>query len=210
MPVARRVTVVALGVAMLLVGPAGAQTAEVEITENLFTPDDVTVRVGDAVHWSRARGSNGVHNVQEDSRIFRNRRPDDQPIDYTRVFSAGTFHYYCYTHGYPLEVDLEGMEGFVRVPVSIGPGPDGLPFRVRWAGSDTDTGRAFDVRYRVGGGAWRAWKKDTTRFSAIFGRNGNPVRLSAGRRYEFQVRSQKRVDTPRQVSGWSPSLTVPT
>jgi hypothetical protein len=162
------------------------------------------VAVGDSVHWFRAPDSTGPHNIREDGRLFWSGRSTDGPIDFTAVFSAGSFHYYCSTHGYPLEVDKDGMEGFVRVPVSLSRLPSGLPFTVRWAVDASETGRAYDVQFRVGSGSWRTWKKDATNNGGVFGREAKPVRVRDGVRYSFRARSQ---DGPN-ASGWSPVTSI--
>jgi plastocyanin len=199
------VVLVALGL-LAPVAPARGGTADIAIHDNYYSPDVRRVAVGDSVRWFRAGDSNGFHNVREDGGLFRSGRSTGGPIDYRVVFSAGTFHYYCSTHGYPLEVDDEGMEGFVRVPVSISELPSGRPFTVRWATDGAETGTAHDVQFRVGSGGWRTWKKDVTNNKGEFGRNAKPVRVRDGVRYSFRARSQ---DGPN-VSGWSPvaSMTV--
>jgi plastocyanin len=202
----RRVVVVLLGLALLAPGQASGGTTEVGIHDNYYSPDVRRISVGDSVHWFRAGGSNGFHNVREDGRLFWSGRSTGGPIDYRVVFSAGTFHYFCSTHGYPIDVDDEGMEGLIRVPVSTSRVPSGLPFTVRWATDRAQTGSAYDVQFRVGSGAWRTWKKDATRNKGEFGRDAKPVRVRDGTRYSFRARSQ---DGPN-VSGWSPvaSLTA--
>jgi plastocyanin len=202
----RWLAVVLVSLAVLVPGPASGGTAEVAIHDHYYSPASKRVSVGDSVHWFRAGDSNGFHNVREDGRLFWSGPSTGGPIDYRVVFSAGTFHYYCSTHGYPLEVDLEGMEGFVRVPVSISSLPDGLPFMVRWATAASATGTAYDVQFRVGSGKWRTWKKDVTNKKRVFGGDAKPVRVRDGVRYSFRARSQ---DGPN-ASGWSPvaSLTA--
>ena len=197
----RRFAVVLVALAVLVpVAPARGGTADVAIHDHYYAPATRRVAVGDSVHWFRAEDSNGFHNVREDGRLFWSGRSTGGPIDYRVVFSAGTFHYYCSTHGYPVEVDLDGMEGFVRVPVLISSPPDGVTFTVRWATDAAETGNAYDVQFRVGSGNWRTWRTDSTNNRAVFGKDGQPVRVRAGIRYSFRARSQ---DGPN-VSLWSP------
>ena len=203
----RRFAVVLVALSLLTpLAPARGGTAEVAIHDNYYSPEVRRVAVGDSVHWLRAGDSNGFHIVREDGRLFWSGRSTGGPIDYRVVFSAGTFHYYCSTHGYPVDVDDKGMEGFVRVPVSISRLPGGLPFTVRWATDASATGGAYDVQFRVGSGAWRTWKKDVTNNKGEFGRDAKPVRVRDGVRYSFRARSQGGPN----VSGWSPvaSLTA--
>lgn len=200
------VVLVALGLLAPL-GPARGGTAEVAIQDNYFSPDSNRIAVGDSVHWFRAEDSNQPHNVREDGWLFeRPRRPTNGPIDVTFVFSAGTFHYFCETHGGPVVGTPGNMDGFIRVPVSLSRSPSGLPFTVRWATDGSQTGTAYDVQFRVGSGQWRTWKKDVTNNKGEFGRDAKPVRVRDGVRYSFRARSQ---DGPN-VSRWSPvaSLTA--
>jgi plastocyanin len=194
------VVLVALGLLTPAESARGG-AAEIAILDNDFSPPSVRVAVGNSVHWSRAPDSTGPHNVREDGWLFEEpSTPTDGPIDVSVVFSAGTFHYFCETHGSPLGADETGMDGFVRVPVSISRRPAGLPFTVRWATDAAETGNAYDVQFRVGSGDWRTWKRDVTNNKGEFGRDAKPVRVRDGVRYTFRARSQ---DGPN-VSGWSP------
>jgi plastocyanin len=192
----RRVAVILVGLSLLVAAPAGGGTAEIAIHDNYFSPDARRVVVGGSVRWLRAGDSNGYHNVREDGWMFESGDPTGDPIDYTVVFSAGTFHFFCETHGGP----LGGMDGFVRVPVSVSRPPTGLPFTVRWATAVSETGTAYDVQFRVGAGRWRTWKRDATNNKGAFGKAAKPVRVRDGFRYSFRARSQ---DGPNE-SGWSP------
>jgi hypothetical protein len=92
------------------------------------------------------------------------------------------------------------MIGFVKVPVTVTAAPLGRPFTVRWALSGTDTGSSWDVQFRIGGGAWRNWKTDTTALRAVFGKDNRPVHVKNGKRYSFRARSM----AGSAASRWSP------
>jgi plastocyanin len=175
-----------------LVAPVGAAPIEVAVDDNLFTPSAVSVAVGGTVHWSRAAGSNGPHNVHQDAGLFRSGNPTTGTINYTVKFSVGTYRYDCEVHG-------PSMAGFVRVPVKIMAAPNGLPFTIIWASRGTITGSKFDVQYRIGSGAWRAWKSTTAR-SAVFGASDRPVHVVKGKKYSFRARSIQA----SAMSMWSP------
>jgi plastocyanin len=196
----RLVAVVLMSLALVVAVPASAGTTEIAIHDNYFSPDTRRVDVGGSVRWFRAADSNGFHNVREDGWLFESGDPTGDPIDYSVAFSAGTFHYFCETHGGP----LGGMDGFIRVPVSIDRPPEGLPFTVRWATGVSATGSAFDVQFRVGSGRWRTWKTDATKNKGVFGKDGRPMRVRDGVRYSFRARSQ---DGPN-VSRWSPVVSI--
>jgi plastocyanin len=200
--VTRRFVAVLVALGLLTpLAPARGGTAEVAIHDNYFLPHSRRVAVGESVHWSRAPDSIQPHNVREDGWLFEEPpRPINGPLDVTRVFSAGTFHYFCETHGGPVPGTPGNMDGYIRVPVTLSRDPPGLPFTVRWATDTSETGTAYDVQFRAGSGRWRTWKQNTTNNKGVFGRDAKPVRVRDGVRYSFRARSQ---DGPN-ASGWSP------
>ena len=186
----------AAAAAILIPTAVYAATIEVGVDDNDFIPEVVNPAVGSSVHWSRVAGSDAPHNVAQRNGIFRSGDPTTGAIDLTKTFSAGSFPYLCEVHG-------DSMAGNVKVKPSTSAGPTGRPFTVTWANSSTNTGNAFDVRYKIGsGGTYRMWKSDTTTFSAVFGKNGAPVTVRAGKAYFFSVRSQT---SSANQSDWSPA-----
>jgi plastocyanin len=185
----------ALGFLAFPSSPAWA-AKEVLVDDNFFSPADVSVAVGGEVHWSRAVGSTGLHNVRQDDELFESGGATVGPINLTARFSAGTYHYYCEVHGSP----SGGMDGIVKSSVKILDAPAGLKFTVRWATDGTDTGSLHDAQYRVGSGDWKNWKKDTATNEGVFGKNGNPVTVKDGKQYRFRARSQEG----SALSDWSP------
>lgn len=195
-----QVITLAIVLALLFPAGAGAVTEEVVVADFSFTPRAARILAGDTVHWSRARSALERHNVRQRQELFVSGPASDAPDwQYSRIFSAGKFPYNCTLH--PVQ-----MVATVRVKPRKESAPDGRPFTVHWASSETNTGNVWDVQYRVDGGTWRSWKTDTARFRAVFGRDGRPVRVRDGHRYDFRVRSQKNATTPLQRSGWSPIL----
>jgi hypothetical protein len=212
-------TVIALtaGLAFLLPTPTQAGNGPIFVADDVFDPDSKRISVFHGASsapqvWSWCgdsggkgsceAGSDRPHNVREDHRLFYSGQPVEDRTDFVRRFSAGTFHYYCDRHGTP----TSGMDGVVRVDLKVGPGPEGLPFAIRWASDSTQTGRVFDVRYRVGSRPWETWRTDTRQFSAIFGRNGNPEPIDDTKQYDFRARSQRNAPSDGAVSRWSPVL----
>ena len=194
-PSRRFVTLVAVALTTVLALPglSRAATTEVAVDDDFFSPGVATIALGDSVHWSRAGGSNGNHNVAEVSGIFRSGDPTTGAIDLTVVFSAGSFRYWC-------EIHSPDMDGTIAVPVKIRSAPSGLPFTVAWASLSTTSGSKWDIQYKVGNGLWRNWKTDTTSFKGVFGKRNVPVRVVAGRTYRFRARSQSGTAT----SLWAP------
>ena len=82
----------------------------VEVSNFVFTPSDLTIDVGDTVHWVNVQGN---HNVVADDNSFRNGDPSTDPWTYDLVFtSPGSNPYYCELHG---SSGGNGMSGVVTV-----------------------------------------------------------------------------------------------
>jgi plastocyanin len=211
---------VALTLPLLQAGPAFAPNGHiVNVYDDGFFEDVKRIPVSygateSPIFWIWCESAGGdcpaatdnPHNVREDSRLFHSGSPVADRATFERDFSAGTFHYYCDLHGSV----SGGMDGVIRVDLLHGDAPLGRAFTVRWAGPVTETGSAFDARFRVDGGRWRTWKSDTRAFKGVFGRNGNPVRVRPDHNYDFQARSQKTAAAEHRRSGWSPILEVMT
>jgi plastocyanin len=185
---------VAVGAGLLASSPVAAATKNVEATgDKTFVPANVTEAVGDSVHWfSTADGVD--HTVTQDNGVFDTGALADA-FNFTKKFSAGTYPYHCKKHG------DQGMRGTVKVAPQTASAPAGLNFTVKWAASGTNTGNRFDVMYRVGSGAWKTWRNNTSARSLVFGKGG-PVAVARGKSYSFKVRSGN--GTGSIQSGFSP------
>jgi plastocyanin len=196
----------AAGLILPAVAPAATAVRDISINDNFFDPAfpaASNLATGSDFRWTRAAGSNGLHNVRQDQLLFRSGDPTTGPIDYTITASAGSYHYFCEIHG----SSTTGMQGRIKVR----PAKSNLTsssFVVRWASAATQTGDQFDLRYRVDGGSWANWKTNTTAFSATFGANGNPVTVTAGHTHQVEARSEKAGTTSK--SNWSPPVKVST
>jgi plastocyanin len=103
-------------VAGLAAAGADAATTFVSLAgNNVFTPQTVTIRVGDTVTWDNP--DTAMHNVFSDDGItFSNGPPVAGPWTYSFTFTAtGSFGYHCQLHGTP----GTGMFGTVIVLDSI-------------------------------------------------------------------------------------------
>jgi len=198
--------------AVLLAIPAfafGRATTTVELTNsNKYSPVSVTKNVGaGSIHWQwgTSGSTSAAHNVRQDDKLFYSGRlTNSKPAGYTITPSAGSFHYYCELHG----SRTGGMAGTGKVRPTVF-NKTATSFGVRWSPGTNQTGNAFDVRYRVDSGAWKAWKNHVSAAQAVFGAKKKPVRVRAGHKYEVQARSEKSTDL-RKRSGWSPSARVQT
>ena len=202
--------------AALLAIPALATGATTTITvapnnTNRFGPGSVTTNVGaGSIHWAWG-GTNGTtfapHNVQQDNNLFSSGAPvKSKPAGYTITPSAGSFHYYCTLHGNPGS-DTR-MVGTIHIRPTVF-NKTASSFGVRWSPGTNQTGNAFDVRYRVDGGAWKTWQNHVTTAQAVFGASNSPVHVGPGHTYEVQARSEK-LSNVSKASGWSPSAKVTT
>jgi plastocyanin len=97
-----------LAVTLLLVS-SFASAATFHITagggSNVFTPNNLTINVGDTVTWSNA---GGFHNVAADNGSFRNGNPSSSMWTFSQTFNtAGSVSYHCEIHG--------GMVGTITI-----------------------------------------------------------------------------------------------
>ena len=113
----KNIFITALLVFFIFAGFGLSQTVHViELRDFVFTPDTITVFVGDTVRWSAVQG---LHNVRADDNSFTSGPPAPAPWTFNHIFSAsGSNPYYCEPHGAPGGI---GMSGVVTVedPVSV-------------------------------------------------------------------------------------------
>jgi len=96
-----------------------AATHEVAVGSggNRFSPNDLTIQVGDTVHWSSA---GGTHDVVADDDSFSSGSPSTN-INFSRTFnSVGEILYYCSVHSAPGRNINSNMNG--RITVQSGGG----------------------------------------------------------------------------------------
>jgi len=88
-----------VGLAFVAAAPAHAATTNVSIKNFSFNPQDVTISVGDTVHWSNDETDGTVHSVTADDGSFTQ---DLNPGDtFSHTFGqAGTFGVHCRFHTY--------------------------------------------------------------------------------------------------------------
>ncbi|RIK33175.1 MAG: hypothetical protein DCC55_35475 [Chloroflexi bacterium] len=95
-------------------------TATVEVRDNFFAPDPITISVGDTVTWVRVEG---FHNVRADDGSFRlGENPAGDPgstwSTVSHIFTQpGTFRYHCEAHGGP------GGNGMAGTVIVLAPDP---------------------------------------------------------------------------------------
>jgi plastocyanin len=206
--VRRSLAISAATVALAVPTVAGAAPRQIDVGDDFFAPRKPPARnfdAGPSFRWSNGGGTGNRHNVRQDDKLFFSGNLTRGPISYAINASAGSYHYYCELHG----SRQGGMAGVVKVRPVHDPDPSGRPFTVIWANSGTNTGGAFDVRFKRGTGDWKIWKNDTERFRGVFGKRRRPVRVRANKVYKFQVRSERSGNHSKR-SDWSPTLRVST
>ena len=193
---------IAVGLAVVAV-PASASAFTITLTnDNTYSPPSAGLDLGDgSFDWQWGPGGAGLldlHNVVSDDALFTSGDPAaSRPGGFSVTASAGTYPYFCVLH--------LGMEGVVSVTPVVAPTDTGQgPIRLIWASPDTTTGASYDVRYRTGK-KWKKWKSDTGKQSGVFGKRRQPVKVKAGRSYQFRARSRSG---KKHRSDWSPTLTV--
>lgn len=173
---------------------ARAATITVTARDNAFEPANTKASIGQEVTWTNAASASAAHNVREDRRIFYSGFAGSVDFSYSRVFSAGTFHYFCEQHGWR----GGGMDGTVKVPVKLSAAPSGPNFTVAWATSASNTGSKYTIQYQIGSGTWKTWKSATSSASATF------QAANAGTRYRFRAKSLQGDAS----SKWSPVVAI--
>lgn len=98
-----------LGVGVVAADEGFSMDASVVVggDENVFTPEDVVIAVGDVVTWTNA---GGFHNVVAYDGSFTNGGASASAWVYTHTFTTtGVYSYYCTPH------ESEGMTGTITV-----------------------------------------------------------------------------------------------
>ena len=115
----------------LLCSIVSAEIFDVSISNNKFTPNDLTIQVGDTVRWTNTQG---FHDVVEDNNVFSSGPPSSSAFVFERTFnSIEEVLYHCSVHSLPgLDIDTN-MNG--RIVVQGG------------------TGETFDINQGIAG-AW--------------------------------------------------------
>lgn len=160
----RRSIVLASGMALLIVGAAGAEAATtrtVDVTENAFTPATLTAAQGDSVKWtnrgvlshtttSSITGVVGWNNTLTPGASFSKSLP-----------GAGTYAYHCNFHA---------MSGKVKVRVVVTPtsGPVDTKFTVKVASIAAPTGYTYAPQVKVPGSSTWSSLPTTTATSVSY------------------------------------------
>jgi len=156
------VAIAAITACAALAAPASAgDTDTILVGDDFYAPENYSGSIGTDVHWLPHSEAADEHNVVASGRLF-----DSGPLvdntDYTISPSAGTFAYFCESHG---TRSGNGMAGTLKIP----PEPRSTKrgdeiFGVGWADDSAATGDRYDVRWKGPGtdGEYETWLKNTS------------------------------------------------
>src|SRR5438067_7620771 len=130
LPLLAAVVLLAISVALGLIGQAGAATTVVTAVGTSFQPQSVTVNVGDAVQWM---GVTGSHTVTSSSPNWSINSSSDTSFTFT---APGTYTYFCQVHGPSMngQVVVQGAGAATNTPTST-PLPTNSPTATATAGT---------------------------------------------------------------------------
>jgi len=123
--------------AVFLVVPAWGATLDVTVggADTSYSPASLNIQPGDSVRWHNA---GGIHNVRADDNSFTSGPTSGDSWTFVHTFNtAGTFGYYCDSHGAP----GLGMFGTIRV-AAVTPPPDPHPGAFRFSQANTNVSEA--------------------------------------------------------------------
>lgn len=135
---------IALALLVSALGSAAlAETFDVSVTSNRYTPNDLTISVGDTVRWTN---NGGFHDVVEDNAAFSSGSPAGPGWVFERTFeSEAEILYHCTVHSAPgrdIDIFMNGRINVVGVnDFVINQGISGAWFNADTAGQ----GFLFDV-----------------------------------------------------------------
>ena len=129
---------------------ATAATHDVAVEDNRFTPNDITIDVGDTVRWTNASGGN-PHDVQADDGSFASSIAAS--FVFERTFnSAAEILYYCSVHSSPGANRDTRMNGRVTVVEAAG-----VPPTADFTSSCTDLTCSFTDQSSDSDGTIASW-----------------------------------------------------
>lgn len=118
---------------------ARAATTTVNLIGSSFSPNSITVQVGDTVHWVNGP-SGGFHNVVADGASFNSGGAANPTWTYDFVFgSAGAFAYYCQIHGSAGGGGMSGVVNVIQPTETSTPTPTATETDVPLGSTETDT-----------------------------------------------------------------------
>ena len=117
----KRLLILAAFCLFLFPFPIHAVTHEVSIGDNFFSPNNLTIEVGDTVRWTYSGGR--MHDATADD--FSWASPTSSSIDFSRTFnSVEEVLYHCTVHSSPGQNRDTRMNGRINVTQAVEPPPE--------------------------------------------------------------------------------------
>jgi hypothetical protein len=149
--------------------------------------------------WGNGSGTSSNHDVVGNKGMFKSGDPKKTGT-YGVYASGGTYKYLCTVH--------TGMNASFGIRPNLSD-PSPTTLKLIWANKFTETGKRFDVRYRIDDGKWKLWLNKTKKTRQVFGKNGKPAAVDTSEHdYFFEVRTYKGKPAKKHRSGWSPAATT--
>jgi len=200
----RRLVAVAVPLAALALfsqGTALAAPKGVTISNFMFSPTPVKVKLGGKVTWTNngpsqhTTTSDGVVDGSGDTGVgLWHSGPLNVGSSFSFTFTAsGSFTYHCSIHTF--------MHGTVNVPMTASPktGGTATTFTITWATVAPAAGNVFDVQEKAPGGKYATIENGVTSLSTSFTPSATGT---------YQFRSRERTTSTGQASNYSPALKV--
>jgi plastocyanin len=170
---------------LLFPGSASAGTVNIIELNFVFTPDPVTVVLGDTVTWENQ--VENAHTTTDLSPLLLWDSGEMEPqatFSYT-VVAAATYPYWCTLH------EPFGMFGVLQVRDLVSPpsGPQGTVFTITVATQPAPSGFVYDVQKRNPGGGFQQWMTGVSDPSVAFDSTGQPPGT-----YSFRSRLRRLSD----------------
>ena len=132
---------------------AMAATHDVDVIDNRFSPNDITIEVGDTVRWTNATGG-AAHDVTADNSSFASITASSFMFERT-FMSVAEVLYYCSVHSSPGQNRNTRMNGRVQVVDSAQ-----VPPMANFTSSCNDLVCSFTDQSSDSGGTIASWSWD--------------------------------------------------
>jgi|SRR5437667_648938 len=179
MRLVRKSALLSVLLVVFLQGSALAATANVTMTEYVFTPKSSSINFGDSVKWTN--GGTVAHTSTSNTPLSL-WDSGSVPVGSTFTFAftaGGKYQYHCTFH------QSLGMTGTVSVKIKATPpsGPMGTIFTITVASIAAPTGFVYDIQMKKPGGSFQNWKPGTITKSVTWDSTGQPTGT-----YQFRSR----------------------
>ncbi len=184
---------------------ASAVPTQIQVDDDFYAPAAPAARnlsSGASFHWQRAPGAS-LRTTFARTSALQFRRPDERADQLLRRRLGR--HLRVLLQPARLAERRDGRRGQGSPDTQLQPCRAAVHGFLGSAGHDHRQPVRRPIRVGTTG-PWTFWRNDTAARSGVFGQNGQPVQVLAGRTYQFRARSQKTVRASPAAgrrSGWS-------